>query len=86
MASSPLNWSGSVLLIIGFALILAAIIYIESRKVVNTTFRVLLGVGIALLLLGVIMIFAGHWSVFFPVTKVVQTVPDFTKLPTVVMY
>lgn len=83
MASSSLNWSGSILLIIGFALILAAIIYIESKKVADTTFRVMLGVGIGLLFLGFIIIFAGHWSVFFPSVKTITTLTESTKLPTV---
>lgn len=83
MASSILNWSGTILVIIGFALILAAIIYIEMQKTVNTTFRVILGIGIALLFAGFIIIFAGHYNVFFPsTTKIVTT----TKLPTTAIF
>lgn len=88
MASSALNWSGTALLLIGFALILSAIIYVEAKKTVNTTFRVLLGIGIGLLFLGFIILFAGHWSVFFPPisTPTTITTTKTTKIPTVASF
>lgn len=65
---SALNWSGTVLLVIGFALILASLIYSESRNVIDTTFRTLLGIGLGLLFIGLLIIIGGHWSIFFPKT------------------
>lgn len=66
MAHTTLNWSGIILLVIGFALILGALIYSEAKQSMDTTFRVLLGVGIGLLLLALILVIIGHWSIFFP--------------------
>ena len=69
MASATLNWGGTILLIIGFALILAATIYAETRKAIDTTFRVIFISGIVLLFLGLFIVIGGHWRIFFPPTK-----------------
>jgi hypothetical protein len=85
MASPTFNWIGTILLIIAFALILSAVIYIEYNKTVNSTFRVLLGIGIVLFLLALIIIVAAHWSVFFPPTTVTTTtILNTPRIPTVV--
>lgn len=66
MASATLNWGGTILLLIGFALLLGAVIYAETRKVLDTTFRGLFIAGIALMFIALLIIIGGHWSVFFP--------------------
>lgn len=77
MAHTTLNWSGVVLLVIGFALILAALIYSEAKQTMDTTFRVLLGVGLGLLLLALVLTIVGHWNIFFPVkTRYLVTQTD----------
>ena len=66
MAHTTLNWSSVVLLIVGFALILAALIYSEAKKTMDTTFRILLGIGLGLIFLALVLFIIGHWSIFFP--------------------
>jgi uncharacterized membrane protein YGL010W len=76
--SSGWNWFGAILLVIAFALILSGVIYIESTGAVDSTFKVLLGFGITLLLIGFIVLFFGHYYVLFP-----QTID---KLPTTFLF
>ena len=82
MVHTTLNWSSVVFLIIGFALILAALTYSEAKKTMDTTFRVLSGIGLGLIFLGLVLVIIGHWSIFFPMKTqylVTQTDLDIFK-------
>lgn len=77
MVHTTLNWAGVIFLVIGFALILSTLIYSEAKKTIDTTFRVLLGIGLGLLLLGLVLFVIGHWNIFFPMkTQYLMTQTD----------
>jgi hypothetical protein len=65
MLPAILNWGGTILLFIGFALILGAIVYAESQKILDNTFRLILIGGIALLFIGLVIVIVGHWNILF---------------------
>ena len=69
-----LNWGGTILLIIGFALMLAGIIYAETKLVLDTAFRALFFSGIALMSVGLLIIIGGHWRIFYPQTTTKEVV------------
>lgn len=63
------DWIGLALILIGWILLLIAVIYVAGDNHVNGTFWALSITGLVLMLIGVLMVVWGHWSILFGKSK-----------------
>lgn len=71
-----LNWTGVFLIIIGIGLILSAIIYVENKSIIDTTFRIILFSGILLLIIGFLVELGGHWNLMNNRNKIEKNISE----------
>lgn len=64
-----LDWIGLALVVIGWILMLIAVIYIGTVDSIDGTFWALSIVGLALMLAGLLLVIWGHWAVIFGKSK-----------------